>query len=285
MTTLNCLREYDRETAGKILTVVALSRQPDPGIEGAANSDLELNEEHRRVLQEIYDKTRTRIDDPSPKAHAVVDEFIARLLSSYLVLDHAGAIERAGNAGRLSPAMYDVVLPKSFIDRFSKLGVDRSAARDAIRNPDEYQHLSTDVVGNSKNFSLFLKIRGTTNSRYWLMLVAQRDGAKMVALHGWRIYPEIADTSEAKEPLDLLRVFCEKFGFNVTVLGETKKFIYRTLIPDVEHFQIRVDHNAGGERLDTFSIYANAMDQRTTVGLVYSIDIPKYQEYLKRHGA
>jgi hypothetical protein len=86
----------------------------------------------------------------------------------------------------------------------------------AVRNPDDYQHLMTEVVPEEKKTanSLFMKRVDSREirNRHWLLVHTHRVGLDQIVQSAWRIYPDAVDLTEAQEPLDVLRAFVISFG-------------------------------------------------------------------------
>ena len=124
-------------------------------------------------------------------------------------------IDTAGKFGRLFPSQYTVDQP-SAMKTFYNLAVRPNHVEDAILNPDTYQHLlmSDKFPENVDDISLFVKkiVKLRSNDDYFLIVQTHRLGSRQIAQSAWRVYLNDIDASEASVPLDLLKLFVNKFG-------------------------------------------------------------------------
>jgi hypothetical protein len=169
---------------------------------------------------------------------------------------------------------------------FYSLGISASHVEDAVKHPDDHQHLMTEGVPEDvKTLSLFMKrviSRDDRNSR-WLLVQTNRIGLQQHVQAAWIIFPSDVDLSMAAAPIDALRAFVEVFGFPISV-GDKK-----ALFVDPQQFpfdaSVRIDWTgAPPEHFVNFSRTVNADTRLFEVGLAYCIDIPKYRASLKKHG-
>ena len=74
---------------------------------------------------------------------------------------------------------YDVVQSQPFADLFYGLGVSSDHVEDAVKHPDDHQHLMTEgVPEDSKTLSLFMKrvISRDSRNSHWLLVQTNRLG-------------------------------------------------------------------------------------------------------------
>ena len=146
---------------------------------------------------------------------------------------------------------------------------------DAIKRPDDVQHLMTNVpLDREKNCpSLFMKEIASKGSTFWLLVQAHRFGRTQVAQSAWRLYPDDIDLSRASRPVDALQAFVEKFGLAFRIDGVERLFVEDIKIPP------------GGAHIEwpqgnVFYTYSTVIDH---LGLMYCIDFAPYVDYLKKH--
>ena len=182
--------------------------------------------------------------------------------------------------------IYQVIQPKTFSDLFSTLGISANHVEDAVKHPDDHQHLMTEgLPEDAKTLSLFMKqvvSRGDSHNR-WLLVQTNRIGLQQHVQAAWIIFPSDVDLSMASAPIDALRAFVDVFGCPISV-GDKK-----AIIVDPQQFpydaSVRIDWTgAPREHFVNFSQTTNVDTRLFKVGLAYCIDIPKYRASLKRHG-
>jgi hypothetical protein len=226
----------------------------------------------------------------SSRSKAAIDNFLTSALKDIIGPEKiSDALTRLGQSGRLTPALYKVVQPKPFGDLFHGLGVSASHVDDAIRRPDDYQHLMTEGMPegseNAKAVSLFMKrvISRDRRNSHWLLVQTLRSGIDQIVQSARKIYPDDVDLSAATQPIDVLKAFVESFGSPISV-GETK-----ALFVDARRFpydaQVKVDWTgAPVEHFVSFSKLEDAATSLFKVGIAFCINIPKYRVALKAHG-
>jgi hypothetical protein len=284
--TLNTLRQFDRKTAEGILAAAALATAPNPGLEEFFGN---YSQQANDVLSEIRSRLRISPTDNSDSARASIDNFLSGALKG-LILQSANAttsaLKRVGQSGRLSPVLYQVIQSKHFTALFSRLGITSSHVEDAVKHPDDHQHLMTEgVPEESKTLSLFMKFVAsrTVRHNHWLLVQTNRIGLQQHAQAAWRVYPPDVDLSKASTPTDALKAFANAFGCPISV--GTKK----ALFVDPQDFpfdaQVKIDWTgAAADWFVTFSQTVEADTRLFKVGLAYCIDLSKYRAALKMHG-
>ena len=143
---LETLREFDAATASAILAATALSTGSDPELSKDEELVRQYKAEIPRLLAEIKGKLHLSSDDDSPEARARIDKFISTAIDDTLSVGGTAddALNRAGLAGRLSPAMYKVQQPDVFVRKFRDLGARKKLVEETVRYPTEFQHLLTN---------------------------------------------------------------------------------------------------------------------------------------------
>jgi hypothetical protein len=285
---LTTLQNVDRTTAEGILAAAALSTAPNPGVDEAPQFLGRYSKQASDVLSEIRSRLRIPPTDDSNFARASIDNFLASTLRG-IILDSANtstALGRAAQSGRLSPVLYDVIQSRQFADMFHGLGVSSSHVEDAVKHPDDHQHLMTEgIPEEAKTLSLFMKRVASreTRNRHWLLVQTNRIGLQQHVQAAWIVYPADVDLSEASTPVDALRAFANTFGSPISVGDKKALFVDPQSFPlDVP---VKIDWTgAPPESFVTFSQTMQADIQLFKVGLAYCIDIAKYRTSLKKHG-
>jgi hypothetical protein len=292
---LEVLSKFDAGTAGAVLAAAALSIA-SPGVDQADEFLSVRKDDVDAVLSEIRHKLNLGRDDNSSKAKASIDQFLSSALDES-VSDTAvqAALARAGQAGRLTPSAYKVVQPETFTHQFYRLGITKPQTEEAIRHPDDYQHLMTGdaVPGEADVFSLFVKYSpgGRKIEPNWLLVQAFRRGAEQVAQSAWRVYSNDVDLSSARNPLDLLKAFVDAFGIEIVVGSQRPaKFVEAVSMiksPRDEQMNFAVTAVLPPNVANVFYSWANRKTTNPSifnVGLAYCIDMGRYRTSLISHG-
>jgi hypothetical protein len=177
---LDTLQHLDKRTAEGILAVAALSTAPNSGVEETSDFFARYSKQADDLLSEIRSRLRISPADNSDSARATIDNFLSQTLQRLLLepASASSALGRAGQSGRLSPVLYEVIQSPEFRNIFYGLGVTSNHVVNAIKHPDDHQHLMTESIPEeSKTLSLFMKrvvARNTRNS-HWLLVQAKQD--------------------------------------------------------------------------------------------------------------
>ena len=285
---LDTLQKFDPKMAEGVLAAAALSTAPNPGVGETTQFLQRYSKQAEDILSEIRSRLRISPADDSVQARMAIDNILSKALQGLILnaTNTSSALNRAGQSGRLAPVIYQVIQPKSFSDLFSTLGISANHVEDAVKHPDDHQHLMTEgLPEDAKTLSLFMKqvvSRGDHHSR-WLLVQTNRIGLQQHVQAAWIIFPTDVDLSVASAPIDALRAFVDVFGCPISV-GDKK-----ALFVDPQQFpfdaSVRIDWTgAPREHFVNFSQTTNTDTRLFKVGLAYCIDIPKYRASLKRHG-
>lgn len=292
---LSALRHFDPTTASGILAAAALATAPNPG-PGEPDLVAQYRDEVRVVLAEIRNVLKLGAEDQSARARAAIDQFISKALDDAVFAGSsvADALARAGNAGRLSPGMYNLIQPSVFVDGFRRLGVRKQHVEEAVKNPDDFQHLMTEYALDSERdmFSLFMKLVPNRGVRpaHWLLVHTIRRGIDLIVQSAWRILPAEVNLDGASVPLDVLARFSDAFGVDVRVGAQKGKLLVSESFPKQANaseiqFDIEIEAPARhGELFASFSHRALTKNPNIfVVGIAFCIDIDRYKSSLKRN--
>jgi hypothetical protein len=288
---LEVLSRYDEKTASAILAAAALSTSAMPS-EKEDDLVLEHKDQVVELLAEIRRRLRLRVDDQSPTAKASIDNFISNSIDEVVLTAPTAqaALNRAGQAGRLSPGLYKVEQPSSFVELFYPLTMKKHIVQDVVNYPDDFQHLLNDIAtpGDRDNLSLFLKQvpPRNTGQAHWILVQTVRQETRQIVQSAWRIFGSDVDLSHASEPIHVLKQFAAVFGLPVRVGDEVSTFIEsRSVLKDSE-----VNVGYEGPRTDhevywSYSFRGLTSNPRISkIGIAYCIDISRYKAALRRHG-
>jgi hypothetical protein len=284
---LDTLRSFDTPTANGVLAAAALVSSPDPGGGERPAVIQRYEKEAREVLSEI--RARLAIaDNDSLAARASVSKVLAEALQQS-ILSHANRTDilaRIGSAGGLWPAAYNVIQSGEFAATFRALGINPSHVEDAVKHPDDFQHLLTEgMPDDRRDISLFMKRvlpARDANNRRWLLVQAHRVGVDQKITAAWFVFPKEVNIESARKPLDVLRAFAEAYGVPLTIGQTTALFLDSELYPAGTPIQAKFVGDPK-DRFMSVSHTANASGEMR-VGVAYCIDLIKYRATLRRHG-
>jgi hypothetical protein len=285
--TLSVLEKTDQRTAQGILAAAALASAPN-----ASGSEPSLMRHYGAEANEVLSEVRRRLHilDDSPSARSAVSSFLAKELERTVLgnADSRKILAHAGQAGRLPPALYDVEFTPRFSDTFPALGVRRSNVENAVKHPDDYQHLMTDTAHEHHKdvLSLFMKQIESVQKAgpHWLLIQTHRAGLKQVAQSAWRVFPAVVDIKDAFEPLHVLKAFVAAFGTPVRLGPSSEKFIESSPVNQGESFTLHYPERSANF-FSSVSWVTSTKPGMKEVGIAYCIDLIKYRNSLKELGA
>lgn len=285
---LATLERVDPAAVKGILAAAALASAPDPGV-GERPALLRTYErEATAVLSEIYDRLNISRENNSPQARVSISKAIAEALRQSILpnINVAEVLSRVGSAGLLAPSAYNVIQPDEFRAVFYNLGVTRNHVDDAVKQPDDHQHLMTEgMPEHSQDLSLFMKrvMSRDPVRRHWLLVQAHRVGIDQKVGAAWRVYPDDVNIELAQKPIDVLKAFVLSYGVPVRV-GDTRGlFIESQTYPGGS--QVKIDWtSAPPEHFLSAAHTTSTVDGMFRFGIAYCIDLPKYRLALKRRG-
>jgi hypothetical protein len=288
---IDLLANYDSKTANNILAAAALSTAPNPGIGRADDFINRYRNETSKLMADVRAKLGISADDISPKAMTSIERYLSKALNESVLseADTPTLLAKAGQAGILSPTLYEVEQPKTFTDVFYKLGATKKLVRVTVNEPNDYQHLLTDQAletdPDRDSLSLFLKLVPARRKAetHWSMVQSVRQGLKQVAQSAWRIFPTDVNLETAAAPLEVLEAFADEYGLPIKVGDQTGKFIEATSHPQGQI--LPVTPTSGKEVFWSFSQRFQTLNPLfSEVGIAYCIDIAKYRGALRKRG-
>ena len=231
MTKLKTLRGRSPDEVEDVIGAIATKILPNPRIEEEYPGVSE--ELQRQVLMEVQAKLKLKPDDKSPKALGRLYDFFSNALYE-AAMGPRGEEEvrsRLGQRGELGPRMYLWDITSASTKELLARGIRRNHVADAISRPDRFQHLLPEVFGaDGIAISLYMQEHGEGRDRFSLLVLMVRVGYRLEVRDAWRVYHSDVDTSNVKEPLDLLRALADRYGWSITYNGESKKLhLYTTI--------------------------------------------------------
>jgi hypothetical protein len=284
---LDILKERDQKTVTGILAAAALASAANVAGEEPAIVKT-YKTEAAELLAEVRKHLHIAQEDYSSDATISISNYLSKQLQQNILgnVDTSKILARAGRAGRLPPIMYAVEQPKTFANIFYTLGVRPNHVEDAVKHPDDYQHLMTDKASEEDKdlISLFMKeIKSAKKgNNHWLLVQCFRKGLTQIVQSAWRIFPDSINLAGAYEPVHVLKAFVAAFGLPVKVGNQEALFIESVPYPKGE----KLNWTFQGNNKDAFasiSFMQTNNPQILEVGIGYSIDMPKYRAYLAKH--
>jgi hypothetical protein len=285
---LNVLDRFDPKTANGILAAAALASAPDPGV-GERPSILRTYEkEASEVLSEIRHLLRIPSDNFSADARGSVSKALADALRDSILrgTNTTEVIARVGQTGQLPPIAYNVIQPKEFANVFYGLGVTRNHIEDAVKHPDDHQHLMTGGMPiDWQDISLFMKrvISRDPSKSHWLLVQTHRLGLDQQVRSACLIYPGDVNIEDAQLPIDVLKAFVAVYGVPLSVGTVKALFVDSETFPIGEN--VVVDWSgAPPDHFVSFAKTTSATSGLLKVGVAYCIDTGKYRTAVKKRG-
>lgn len=288
--TLRVLERRDQRAASGILAAAALASAAN--VAGDEPAILKTyGNEARELLSEIRDQLHIGSDDTSSSASALISNFLTKQIQATVLGDNdtLKILARAGQHGRIPSVLYSVEFPPKFLEMFVQgLGVHKNSVVDAVKHPDDYQHLMTEFAPEESKDVISLFVKEVKSARkgndHWLLIHTIRAGLKQIAQSAWRIFPDVVDLTGAYEPLHLLKAFVNVFGLPVKIGDHSGLFIESEQHKRDAPINFAIEHakETGFASISTSNSIEPNMIQ---VGVAYSIDIPKYRAFLVKRGA
>jgi hypothetical protein len=284
---LQTLKNYNNREAALILAGLSRQLLPDELLEPTLDEAPINSETHQRVLAEVYRKLRLTAEDKSEESQARVINYIGKEMSRVaLAGSDLHAVEnRVGQQGNLRPEAYKVILTSRDEEYFYKYGLHRGQIKATVNEADDFQHLLPGLFGPvDNNVSLFVKIYPNGDDPFTILVQAERAGATVKVQHAFKVYDSDVNLDYVREPLDLLLVFVEKYGFQVTVGDESGKFVmYKSIPHDVRKQGNDFFHAHTGSADFRSGFHVMSTRNSVEVAVGYVINETAYLSDLKRH--
>jgi hypothetical protein len=285
--TLQTLADREEQFARGILGEALLRQLPRPLVPGH-----ETDPESEAVISAVLAEARSTLSLPGDDESLPAKDRLARFISSELntlaaPVSMRAVKERLGERGRLRPKDYSLELRGQ-----PRLAAKADHIRSVLNHPDAVQHLSPDQFGrHGYGVSLYAKwINGRKRADPFMVLVpSRRTGTKQTADTVLRVYPSEVDLRDAITPLDVLKRFLDVYGLPFTVDDEASPRLLLVYERVKERSDGRPNLSSYGFDAslsqDFFMIFRINPDKTMDLSLVFVLNLTKYRETLKRHGA
>jgi hypothetical protein len=284
---LQTLKNYNNREATLILAGLSRQLLPDELLEPTLDETPIDSETHQRVLAEVYRKLRLSEEDKSEESQSRVINYIGKEMSRAALAgsDLQDVENRVGQQGNLRPEAYKVILTSRDEEYFRKYGLNRVQIKATVNEADDFEHLLPGLFGPvDNNLSLFIKSHSNGDDPFTILVQAERAGATVKVQHAFKVYDSDVNLDYVREPLDLLLVFIEKYGVQITVGDETGKFVmYKSIPHDVQKQGINFfqAHTGNADFRSGFHVMFTRNTVEVAVG--YVINETAYLADLKRH--
>lgn len=222
------LSKFDRSTRSGILAGLAQELLPNPGISALELPRGASHQLYGELLVDFRKQLKIAQNDNSPSAINKLISFISFQLEQDILKSSKihSLRERVGQKGNLRPDLYDISFSQNFIDLNSTLGISKERVRKLIENPDFVEHLLPEKYGMESGIATSLFVQTSTKPEAnSLLVLALRTKAKLRVDGAWIIFHDEIDTSKIQSPLDLLKVFVERYGVKILCGSVSEKFI------------------------------------------------------------
>jgi len=284
---LQTLKSYSPQETAVILAGLTRQILPTELTEPTPDQpsvDLEMSQ---RVLGEVYRKLRLSEEDKSEKSQARVIDYIGKEMSRAALAgaDLQDVENRVGQLGNLRPDAYKVILTSRDQAYFRKYGISRVQIKATVNEADDFQHLLPGLFGPvDSNISLFIKSDSNRHDPFTILVQAERAGATLQVNHAFKIYDSDVDLDHAREPLEVLLAFIEKYGVHITVGDETGKFVlYKSIPHDVRKRGMNFFQAHSGNAAFRSGFHVMFTDNTVEIAVGYVINETTYLADLKRH--
>lgn len=305
---LKSIRQFDKKTREGILSEIALELGR-PSLEGAYSLDYFFSEDEfvgqnptallyilnniwndpddirLRTVEEIIKRLNLKDTDHFQKAKSKLLEFVGREIRGLaLESGHISNVrKRLGQKGILSPGAYQVKFAEDYSKLCEPFGITKNEVRQAIEAPDMFEHFIPEIKINNtfEALSLYVKTYTKKIEPYSVLVDTRRLGDELFVHFALRIFHSDVDVSDVTKPTELLKIFTDKFGSEISIEGQTGKLIlYKTL-------------NAGVINLSTLANRQNCIvrlshrklaNDKVEVSIAYGVDVSLYADSLRSHG-
>lgn len=287
---LQTLRKHDPSEAARILSAVTFELLPNPEV-GRRPQHLAVDPQlHTELWQEIRRRAKVDPSDSSPHMRGKIFEFLfAEIAQVALPKSGVDSVKsRLSLRGELRPDLYEVEFDRSF--RVSEEhGVRRNHVLEAIRNADDVQHLN--LFDNAELVSLFLRTHDDFPSAdpFALCVIGRRVGARLNISEALRIFRSDIDYTAAGNPLDVLRMLANKYGYYMTVGHITERFIFNKIVTiEQNKFEdrnvVKISALKGSSILTVLLGAKLRLHDSHGIALAFALDQKRYADELRSHG-
>jgi hypothetical protein len=293
---LRSISAYDPITAAGILARTALSLQDYKRV----GTQREIAQRDLEVTGQIISELRTRLGVHSDDNSEETIDKMADILdveSDALAgpVDQQAALLDLSADGNLPSDLFQVEITsdvvKVYEDKFVK---ERTLIEETVRSPDrEQQYGAKGNPAEPAFVSIFMKrfANAYAQRSFWLIVIGRRRGMVLEVGQAWRLYPDMVDLEKVAAPLDALKLFCDKFGYDVQV-GNSRARLF--VFAEASGTELRVSFDPDGQmhKRKPSGIYEASgnvfwtryADDRFEISMANCIDVTTYRSAIRKHG-
>jgi hypothetical protein len=228
---LNSLSRFDPITAAGILAraALALDDESNPAAKSVLQGEPAIRE---RLFHEIRKFLGVSDGDRSDQAKARIADALDEASDELLVSDDNAVLRALAERGDLPSDLYQVSIYKSLAEVLGRhLANEEKIIKETVRAPEKEQHFGAAEGPDSEDGEMLSLFVRTFPNKYpakgfTLLVAGQRYGTLLQVVQAWRLYPDLIDLADAKDPLGMMRRFAEAYGVPINVNGEIGVFLY-----------------------------------------------------------
>ena len=293
---LQTLENFHPEEKAVILSDVALSLLPDPGINQNTNISPRIEKMLiDEILAEVRCDNHIELDDNSDTAMAVIFSALAKEITKVTIgYEKRKSVERLFQNGLLKPdSTLEVNIHQEIKEWLLCYGIRQNHVIDAIQSPTEIHFVRTpEGFSKTQSLCLFAKLIVSKNktkpvgSDDFVLLVWAR-------WHDYTIDVECAFRAYLSD-LNMERIsatriwenFYEKYGLEFNVCGKSTKFQLFKILSDIDvHSQGKVrifEIDAPEDGANTI-ISLNEYTRVAIISFAFALNVKKYIKMLHTH--
>ena len=174
-----------------------------------------------------------------------------------------------------------------------QLGISFNKIRQTIREPDDVTKIDLNKVqkelmgytaGEKLDVGFYLK-RYTSQEKAYYLLVCTREPKpnRINVTSAFKITNQLVPDVDEIAPIQIIQRLVEKFGENVRIGDQTRKFFYREMIPIRPRTRLIgiPPTPMGHEIVVSQYVLINSKSNNILCALVYAINYTRYKEWLK----
>jgi hypothetical protein len=283
---LDTLADLDRERATNVLASAARSLSRRTFASDVAELAERPDEDDPivgAVIQELERTVSRRRDEGESRYLARLSEKLSGAITAYFLrgTDPENVRARAGDKGTLPNSMYRVSLSQHFNAQTKLFAIKKAHVEGAIKHADMVQHLSGQIPLPGTGVSLFVRTPRIQGSPYTILARCSRLGASLFVEDVLRIYHDEFDLSELNTPMDMLKIFLQRFGIPITIEGVTGNPIFqkKITVPNDSEVEIILPGKTFKHKLPD-----QQAGKEMDIILNYAFDQKSYASYQRQYG-
>ena len=223
------LAQFDSRTAVGILARAALSLQGEgnPAAQEHVKSEATIRD---ALIREARKALGISNDDHSPEQIERVSDYLEERSDALIgKRDLSGVYERLLESGNLPSDLFRIQIENHLPSNLAALWPgEKTLIEKTIRQPTREQHFGNHKLRGEPNLiSLFARPFYTPFpfKNFIMLVAAQRmKDFTLTVPQAWRIYPALVNLANAKDLVEYLQRFADRYGFEITLGDKKGKF-------------------------------------------------------------